>query len=145
MANTISRADLAATAAAIIHGYSHIATDSLTSMHQLKSSSHTQTPTATISREMSSNPLPKQSTSHHRPSISIKSNPTQALKLTLLLGSRSQPALTLRIPPSKQLALRKIPSTISTGMQKSTENMNFYIINQTQPSHLSHLVPIQLP
>jgi len=32
--NTISRAELAATAAAIIHGYSHIATDSLTSMHQ---------------------------------------------------------------------------------------------------------------
>jgi len=27
--------------------------------------SHTQTSTATISREMSSNPLPKQSTSHH--------------------------------------------------------------------------------
>ena len=34
--NTISRAELAAIAAAIIHGYSHIATDSLTSMHQIK-------------------------------------------------------------------------------------------------------------
>jgi hypothetical protein len=32
---SISRAELAAIAAAIIHGYSHIATDSLTSMHQI--------------------------------------------------------------------------------------------------------------
>ena len=31
--------------------------------------------------------------------------------LTLLLGNQSQPPLTLRIPPSKQLALREIPST----------------------------------
>ena len=34
--NTISRAELAAVAAAVIHGYSHIATDSLTSLHQIK-------------------------------------------------------------------------------------------------------------
>jgi ribonuclease HI len=34
--NTISRAELAAMAAAVIHGYSHIATDSLTSLHQIK-------------------------------------------------------------------------------------------------------------
>jgi ribonuclease HI len=34
--NTISRAELAAVAATIIHGYSHIATDSLTSIHQIK-------------------------------------------------------------------------------------------------------------
>ena len=33
---TISRAELAAIAAATIHGYSHIAADSLTSMHQIK-------------------------------------------------------------------------------------------------------------
>ena len=33
--NTTSRAELAAIAAAIIHGYSHIATVSLTSMHQM--------------------------------------------------------------------------------------------------------------
>jgi hypothetical protein len=39
--NTISRADLAAIAATIIHGYSHIATDSLTTMHQfIKQLSH---------------------------------------------------------------------------------------------------------
>ena len=34
--NTISRAELAAIAAAVIHGYSHIAIDSLTSLHQIK-------------------------------------------------------------------------------------------------------------
>jgi hypothetical protein len=34
--NTISRAELAAIAAAVIHGYSHVATDSLTSLHQFK-------------------------------------------------------------------------------------------------------------
>ena len=34
--NTISRAELAAIAAAVIHGYSHIATDSLGSLHQTK-------------------------------------------------------------------------------------------------------------
>jgi len=34
--NTISRTELAAIAVTIIHGYSHIATDSLTSMHQIK-------------------------------------------------------------------------------------------------------------
>jgi len=34
--NIISRAERAAIAAAVIHGYSHIATDSLTSLHQIK-------------------------------------------------------------------------------------------------------------
>jgi len=34
--NTISRAELAAIATALIHGCSHIATDSLTSLHQIK-------------------------------------------------------------------------------------------------------------
>ena len=34
--NTISRADLEAITAAVIHGYSHLATDSLTSLHQIK-------------------------------------------------------------------------------------------------------------
>jgi galactose-1-phosphate uridylyltransferase len=34
--NTISCAELAAVAAAVVHGYSHIATDSLTSLHQIK-------------------------------------------------------------------------------------------------------------
>jgi hypothetical protein len=34
--NTISRAELADIAAAVIHGYSHLATDNLTSLHQIK-------------------------------------------------------------------------------------------------------------
>jgi hypothetical protein len=34
--NTISRAELAAITAAVIHGFSHITTDSLTSLHQIK-------------------------------------------------------------------------------------------------------------
>ena len=34
--NTILRAELAAIATAVIHGYTHIATDSLTSLHQIK-------------------------------------------------------------------------------------------------------------
>ena len=34
--NTISRAELAAIAVAVTHGYLHIATDSLTSLHQIK-------------------------------------------------------------------------------------------------------------
>jgi hypothetical protein len=39
--NTISRAELAAIAAAVIHGYSHIATDGLTSLHHfIKDLSH---------------------------------------------------------------------------------------------------------
>eukprot|EP00983_Pelagomonas_calceolata_P018174 569681-Pelagomonas_calceolata.AAC.1 len=34
--NTIGRAELAAIAAALTHDYSHIATDSLSSLHQLR-------------------------------------------------------------------------------------------------------------
>jgi hypothetical protein len=81
---------------------------------------------------MSSNPLPKQSTSHHRPFISTKSIPTQVFKamnmLKLLLENQAQPSLSLRIPPSKQLALRKIPYT-STGLQKNMKNIKCYNIN----------------
>jgi hypothetical protein len=43
--NTISSAELAAIAAAVTHGYSHIATDSLTSLHQIKKQlSHIKSP-----------------------------------------------------------------------------------------------------
>jgi len=45
------------------------------------------------------------------------------------------PTLTLLIPPSKQLALREILSTTSTGLQKSMKNTKLYEINQAQPSH----------
>jgi hypothetical protein len=43
-------------------------------MHKIKNDFHTYTSTATTSREMSSNPLPKQSTSHQHPFISAKSH-----------------------------------------------------------------------
>ena len=56
--------------------------------------------------------------------------------LTLLLKHQSQPTLTLRIPPSKQLTLREIQSKLSTGLQKNMKNTESYKINQTQPSHL---------
>ena len=63
--NTISRAELAAIAAAIIHGYLHIATGTKPQCTKLENSSRTQISTATTSREVSSNPLQKKSTSHH--------------------------------------------------------------------------------
>ena len=93
--NTISSAELAATIAAVaatmLYCYSHTATDSLFSMHQLASIPKP-APAATASRQMVySNPLPKQFTSHHRPFISITLSPTPALLavdiLTLLLES----------------------------------------------------------
>jgi hypothetical protein len=64
-----------------------------------KKTSHTQTFIATTSREMSSNPLPKQSTSHRHPVISsykVKSHAgIMAMNtLTLLLENQSQPTLT---------------------------------------------------
>jgi hypothetical protein len=81
--NTGSRAELAA---AINHGYSHIATDRCI---DLKSSCHTQTSPATTSKEMSYNPLLEQSANRHRPSTSSKLSSTQVLQamnmLTLLL------------------------------------------------------------
>jgi hypothetical protein len=46
-------------------------------------------------------------------------------KLTLLLKNQSQPTLTLRIPPSKQLALKKFPYTISTGLQNNIERLQW--------------------
>jgi len=59
---TISRAELAA---AIIYGYPHIATDSLTSMHQIKKQlSHPNFHSPTFRGMSFINPLPKQSTSH---------------------------------------------------------------------------------
>jgi len=70
--NTISRAGLAAIAGAVTQGYSQIATDSLTSLHQKKSSYHTRISIATTSKEMSFNPLLKQSANHRRPSTSSK-------------------------------------------------------------------------
>jgi hypothetical protein len=43
---------------------------------------------------------------------------------------------TLRIPPSKQPALREIPFMAITGLQKNMKYTTSYKINQTQPSYL---------
>ena len=87
MTNTISHAELAPIAAAIIHGYSHIATDSLTSMHQFKK----QLPHPNLHRHhIQGHVLHSIAKAiHHRPFISTKSNLTQVLlainMLTLFL------------------------------------------------------------
>jgi len=68
--NTILRAELAAIAAAVIHGYSHIATDSLTSLHEIKKQlSHPNLYRHHIQRDVLQF-IAKQSTYHHRPSTS---------------------------------------------------------------------------
>jgi hypothetical protein len=54
---------------------------------------------------------------------------------TPLLKSQPPPTPTLLTPPSEQQALREIPSTTSTGLQKKTEN-------QTQ-THKPMIIPIQ--
>jgi hypothetical protein len=43
--------------------------------------------------------------------------------LALLLENQSQPTLTLRIPLSKQPALREIPFTVSIGLQKNVKKI----------------------
>ena len=88
IANIISHTELAATAATIIHGYSHTATDSLIpSMHQIiKQLSH-----PNLHRHhIKGNVLQSIAKAiHHRPFISTKSNLTQVLlainMLTLFL------------------------------------------------------------
>jgi hypothetical protein len=70
--NTISRAELAAITAKVIHGYSNMATDSLTSLHQIKKQlSHPNLHRHHIQGDVL-NPLLKQSANHHRPSTSSK-------------------------------------------------------------------------
>ena len=66
--------------------------------------------------------------------------------LTLLLQCQSQPTLTLRAPPSKQLALREIPSTAKPACKNIRRAPN----QTNSPKHspviyLKALVPIQLP
>jgi hypothetical protein len=119
------RAELAAIGAAIRHGYCHIATDSLTSMHQIKKlllhrnlhCHHIQgdilQPFAKAIHQ-SSSPMYKYKSKSH--AVIIGNGHTM-----LLLESQSQPTLPLLIPPSKQLALREIPSVVSTGLQKNTK------------------------
>jgi hypothetical protein len=122
--NTISRAELAAIAAAVIHGYSHIATDSLTSLHQIKKQlSH-----ANLHRHHIQGNVPQSIAKAIRQSPSpihffkVKSLPVLPVMNmpTPLLKSQPPPTPTLQTPPSEQQALREIPSTTSTGLQKKT-------------------------
>ena len=120
--NTNTRAELAAIAAAVIHGYSHIATDSLTSLHQIiKQLSHpnlhrhhTQgNVLQSISKAIRQSPSPI----HF---FKVKSMPVLSVMnmLTPLLKSQPPPTPTLQTSPSKQQALKEIHSTTSTGLQK---------------------------
>jgi hypothetical protein len=73
---------------------------------------------------MSFNPLLKQFANHHRPSASSKQSPTPVLLVMdmpmPLLKSQPPPTPTLLTPPSEQQALREVPFTTSTGLQKKT-------------------------
>ena len=92
---------------------------------------------------MSFNRLLKQSANHHRPSTSSKLSPMPVLLVmnmpTPLLKSQPPPTPTLLTPPSEQQALREIPSTTSTGLQKKTYKSKhkhkpiFIPIHQTWP------------
>jgi hypothetical protein len=135
--NTISRAELAAIAAAVVHGYSHIATDSLTSLHQIKKQllhphlhrHHIQGDVLqSIAKAFRQSPSPI----HF---LKVKSMPVLSVMnmLTPLLKSQPPPTPTLQTPPSKQQALRGIPSTTSTGLQKKTQ----------KTKHKPIIIPIQ--
>ena len=143
LTNTISRAELAAIAAAIIHGYHHIATDSPTSMHYIrKQLSHPNLHRHHIQGDVlhsiakaihqSPSPILFHKVKSHAGIIGNE----YADALTLLLENQSQTILMLWIPPSKQLALRNIPSTTSKGLQRNMKNTESNKINQTQPSYL---------
>ena len=122
--NTISCAELAAIAAAVIYGYSHIATGSLASLHQIKKQlSHPNLHRHHIQGDVlqsnakailqSPSPIHFFKVKSHA-GISVMNMPTSLLK------SQPPPTPTLQTPPSKQQALREIPSTTSTVLQKMT-------------------------
>jgi hypothetical protein len=103
--NTISRAELAAIAAAVIHGYSHIATDGLTSLHQIKKQlshpnlhrHHIQGGVLqSIAKAIRQSPSPI----HF---FKVKSMPVLSVMnmLTPLLKSQAPPSPTLLTPPSE--------------------------------------------
>jgi ribonuclease HI len=113
--NIILHAELAAAAAAIIHGYSHIATGSLTSMHQIiRKFSH-----PNLHRHHIQGDVPQliAKAIHQSPSLihfcKVKSHAGIIGNeyADNLLENQSQPTLTLRMPLSQQPDLREIPST----------------------------------
>ena len=89
-----------------------------------KTCSHTQISIATTSKEMSLNPLLKQSANHHRPFTFLKLSVMPVLSVmnmpTPLLKSQPPPTPILQTPPSEQQAPREFPSTTSNCLQKKT-------------------------
>ena len=122
--NTISRAELAAKAAAVIHGYSHIATDSLTSLHQIKKQlshpnlhrHHIQGDVLqSIAKGIRQSPSPI-----HFFKVKSHAGIIGNEHADALAKSQPPPTPTLQTPPSEQQALRGIPSVTSPGLQKKT-------------------------
>ena len=137
--NTISCAELAAIAAAVVHGYSHIATDNLTSLHQIKKQlSHPNLHRHHIQGDVlqSNAKAIRQSPS---PIHFFKVSPMPVLSVmsmpTFLLKSQPPPTPTLQTPPSKQQAPRKIPSTTSTAYKRRHRKQ--------KTKHKPIIIPIQ--
>jgi len=145
--SAISRAELAAIAAAVIHGYTHIATDSLTSLHQIK-------------KQLSHPNLHR----HHIQGDVLQSiakairqspSPIHFFKVKShagIIGNERADALAKKSAttyadiansPSKQQALREIPSTMSTGLQKKTEKQA-QTHNHTHTTNMAHSFPPKL-
>jgi len=123
--NTISRAELAAIAAAVTHGHSHIATDSLTSLHQIKQQlshpnlhrHHIQGDVLqSIAKAIRQSPLPIHffKVKSHAGIIGNEHADVLAKKSATTYSDIADTSI--RIAG----ALREIPSTTSTGLQKKT-------------------------
>ena len=136
--NTISRAELAAIAAAIIHDFSHIATDSLTSMHQIKDQrSHPNLHRHHIQEDVlqslakaihqSPSPIHFYKVKFHAGIRGNKYADNLAGKSITIYSDVSETSIKRAGPEGN-------PFYYFTGLQKK-KNIKFYI-NQTQPSHL---------
>jgi ribonuclease HI len=122
--NTISRAELAAIAAAVIHGYTHIATDSLTSLHQIKKQlSHPNLLRHHIQGDVlqsiakairqSPSPIHFYKVKSHAGIIGNEHTDALAKKSATTYADIADTSI-------RTAGLREIPSTTSTGLQKKT-------------------------
>jgi ribonuclease HI len=140
--NTISRAELAAIVAAIIHGYSHIATGTLTSMHQIKKQlSHPNLHRHHIQGDVFQSIA---TAIHQSPSpidfLNVKSH--AGIIGNEFADALARESITTNFDVAdtsiiaKQLSLSGILFTTPTGLQKNMKNIESYKTTQTQPSHL---------
>jgi len=122
--NTISRAELAAIAAAVIHGYTHIATDSLTLLHQIrKQLSHPNLHRHHIKGDVllfiakairqSPSPIHFFKVKSQAGNIGNEHADALAKKSATTYADIAETSI-------RTAALREIPSTTSTGLQKKT-------------------------